>query len=36
MTRETNGIATEVELIKTLAKKYTALFEPFSRSSEED
>jgi hypothetical protein len=31
MTRETNGIATEVELIKTLAKKYTALFEPFSR-----
>jgi regulator of replication initiation timing len=26
-----HGIATELELVKTLAKKYTALYEPFSR-----
>jgi regulator of replication initiation timing len=30
-TDKTNGIATESELVKTLAKKYTALYEPFSR-----
>ena len=28
---KTNGIVTELELVKTLAKKYTALYEPFSR-----
>jgi len=28
---KTNSIATELELVKTLAKKYTALYEPFSR-----
>jgi regulator of replication initiation timing len=28
---KTNTIATELELVKTLAKKYTALYEPFSR-----
>jgi uncharacterized membrane-anchored protein YhcB (DUF1043 family) len=26
-----NGITTELELVKTLAKKYTALYEPFSK-----
>lgn len=26
-----SGITTELELVKTLAKKYTALYEPFSR-----
>ena len=31
MIREKNGIATEMDLVKTLAKKYTALYEPFSR-----
>lgn len=30
-TREANGIAMEMELVKTLAKQYTALYEPFSR-----
>jgi regulator of replication initiation timing len=28
---KTNGIQTELELVKTLAKKYTALYEPFSK-----
>lgn len=28
---KTNGITTELELVKTLAKKYTALYEPFSK-----
>jgi hypothetical protein len=30
-THKKNSIATEFELVKTLAKKYTALYEPFSR-----